>query len=194
MREIRNFKSSVFILAILTLNVCIVFADDTNSFWGSLYKAIPLLPQNNFSANEDALHRWNRIAVNASGLDHTPVKPGENRLFGEQIGPGRASRAMAIVHIAIFDAMNSIAGGYKSYTHLPRTSGSIPAAIITAAHDTLVVMYPSQANRITQLQNHDLAEIPDSTEKIQGIDAGKRAAEAILALRSNDGSQHSEPR
>jgi hypothetical protein len=54
---------------------------------------------------------------------------------------------MAIVHIAIFDAINSIAGGYKSYTHLPRTSGSIPATIITAAHDTLVVLYPSQENR-----------------------------------------------
>lgn len=192
MREIRKFTRSVFILAILTLNVCIVFADE-NSFWGSLYKAIPLQPQNNFSAKEDALHRWNRIAVDASGLDHTPVKPGENRVFGEQIGPGRASRAMAIVHIAIFDAINSIAGGYKSYTHLPRSSGSIPAAIITAAHDTLVVMYPSQASKITKLQNHDLAEIPDSTDKNQGIETGRRAAATILALRADDGSQHSEP-
>jgi hypothetical protein len=194
MREIRNYGCSVFIVAILTLNVCIVFADNTNPFWGSLYKAIPLRPQSNFSAQEDALHRWNRIAVDASGLDHTPARPGENRLFGEQIGPGRASRAMAIVHVAIFDAINSIAGGYNSYTNLPRTSGSIPAAIITAAHDTLVVLYPSQANRITKLQNHDLAEIPDSTDKVQGIDAGRHAAAAILELRSNDGSQHDEPR
>lgn len=193
MREIRSFKCSVFIVAILTLNVCIVFADNTNPFWGSLYKAFPLQPQNNFIATEDALHRWNRIAVDASGLDHTPVRPGENRLFGEQIGPGRASRAMAIVHIAIFDAVNSIAGGYKSYAHLPRSSGSIPVAIITAARDTLVVLYPSQANRITKLQNHDFAEIPDSTEKIQGIETGKRAAAAILTLRADDGSQHPEP-
>src|SRR5438874_13075606 len=48
----------------------------------------------------DSLHRWNLIAINASGLDHTPVAPGENRVFGEQLGPGRSSRAMAIVHIA----------------------------------------------------------------------------------------------
>jgi len=94
MRKIRNFKCSVFILAILTLNVCIVFAENPNSFWGPLYKAISLLPQNNFSTQEDALHRWNRIAVDTSGLDHTPVRPSENRLFGEQIGPRRASRAM----------------------------------------------------------------------------------------------------
>jgi len=41
----------------------------------------------------DTLHRWNVIAINATGLDHTPVAPGENRVFGEQLGPGRASRA-----------------------------------------------------------------------------------------------------
>ncbi len=49
-------------------------------------------------------------------LDHTPVAPGEHRMFGEQLGPGRSSRAMAIVHIAIFDAINAILGGYQSYT------------------------------------------------------------------------------
>ena len=55
----------------------------------------------------DSIHRWNQIAIDASGLDHTPVAPGENRVFGEQLGPGRSSRAMAIVHIAIFDAVES---------------------------------------------------------------------------------------
>ncbi|HEY7160311.1 MAG TPA: hypothetical protein VH815_03590, partial [Acidobacteriota bacterium] len=81
MRKIRSFRCSVFILALLTLNVCIVSADDTNSFWGTLYKAIPLQPQSNNNAKEDTLHRWNRIAVDASGLDHTPVRHGENRVF-----------------------------------------------------------------------------------------------------------------
>jgi hypothetical protein len=64
----------------------------------------------------DAVRRWNEIAINASGLDHTPVADGETRVFGEQIGPGRAGRAMAIVHIAIFDAVAAISGGYRSYT------------------------------------------------------------------------------
>jgi hypothetical protein len=62
------------------------------------------------------LRHWNQIAIDASGLDHTPVAPNENRVFGEQLGPGRSSRAMAIVHIAIFDAVNAIVGGYRSYT------------------------------------------------------------------------------
>src|SRR5262245_51529741 len=58
------------------------------------------------------VRHWNAIAIDASGLDHTPVTPQENRTFGEHLGPGRASRAMAIVHIAIFDAVNAIIGGY----------------------------------------------------------------------------------
>ena len=42
-----------------------------------------------------------------------------DRLFGEQYGPTRASRAMAIVHIAICEVVNAITGGYQSYTGLP---------------------------------------------------------------------------
>ncbi len=67
----------------------------------------------------DRLRYWNQIAIDASGLDHTPVAPGETRVFGEQIGPGRSSRAMAIVHIAMFDAVNAVGGDYQSYTGLP---------------------------------------------------------------------------
>ena len=40
-------------------------------------------------AAKDVVRRWNRIAIDASGLDHTPVAPGEDRVFGEQLGPGR---------------------------------------------------------------------------------------------------------
>src|SRR4026208_1444147 len=56
----------------------------------------------------NAIRYWNRIACDASGLDPTQVVPGENRVFGEQFGPCRAARAMAIVQIAVFDAVNAI--------------------------------------------------------------------------------------
>src|SRR6201982_1484072 len=87
----------------------------------------------------DALHRWNVIAINATGLDHTPVAPGENRVFGEQLGPGRSSRAMAMVHIAMFDALDAVVGGFASYTgtHVAPAPISVDAAISQAARDTL---------------------------------------------------------
>ena len=152
------------------------------------------LPQGGTVA--DWIRHWNEIAIDASGLDHTPVAPGEQRVFGEQLGPGRASRAMAIVHIAIFDAMNAVEGRYQGYSNLgpTRPGSSARAAIAQAAHDTLTALYPSQAASMDQMLAADLAELPPGQPATDGIDLGRRAAEAILALRANDGSQYVEPR
>jgi len=143
-----------------------------------------------------SVRHWNEISINASGLDHTPVAPGENRVFGEQLGPGRSSRAMAIVHIAIFDAVNAIVGGYESYTGIRAApdGASMKAAVSQAAHDALAALFPSQATSFDQLLAEDLGRIPDGSAKANGIDLGMRAASAILALRADDGSQHAEPR
>jgi vanadium-dependent haloperoxidase-like protein len=144
----------------------------------------------------DSIHRWNEIAINASGLDHTPVAPGENRVFGEQLGPGRSSRAMAIVHIAIFDSVNAVIGGYQSYTGVQASRGpvSLDAAIAQAAHDTLVALYPSQKASFDAALANDLAQIRNRHAKTNGIDLGQRAAVAILAVRVNDGAEVPEPR
>ena len=138
------------------------------------------------------LRHWNQIAVDASGLDHTPSP---DRVFGEQFGPGRSSRAMAIVHIAIFEAVNAIAGGHRSYLGLSRAPANtaMDAAIATAAHDTLVGLFPSQRVSFDALLAHDLDAIPDGRAKANGIELGRRAAAAILTRRDDDGSQHPEP-
>src|SRR5947199_1606021 len=185
----RNWKLLVPTLAILILSLAAPawaggFASGGGDAWGPLYNAVP------------QLRAWNEIAINASGIDHTPVTPGENRVFGEQLGPGRTSRAMAVVHIAIFDAVNAIAGGYQSYTGLPPAplGTSKDAAIAQAAHDALVALFPSQTASFDLELAEDLSQIPNGAAKTQGIDLGHRAAAAILALRANDGSQHVEPR
>src|SRR5204862_5525723 len=59
-----------------------------------------------------ALRFWNKVTLDANALDHTPPAPGESRVFGEQLGPHRTSRAFAIVHIAILDAVSAISGMY----------------------------------------------------------------------------------
>src|SRR5881394_5805 len=132
----------------------------------------------------DALHRWNLIAINGSGLDHTPVAPGENRIFGEQFGPGRASRAMAIVHIAIFDAVNAIAGGCKSYTRVgPANPGtSMNCSVAQAAHDTLSALFPSQKPTFDGQLANELSQVPNGRPKSDGVALGRQTASAILAL------------
>lgn len=142
------------------------------------------------------LRYWNAIAIDTSGLDHTPLAAGETRIFGEQVGPGRSSRAMAIVHIAMFEAVNAVAGGYQSFVGLPfeGARSSMDSAIAQAAHDTLAVLFPSQAAAFDALLAEDLGRIREGRAKTAGIDLGRRAAFAILSLRNNDGSQHSEAR
>src|SRR5207237_6751153 len=115
----------------------------------------------------DPVHRWNQIAIDATGLDHTPVAPGERRVFGEQLGPGRASRAMAIVHIAIFDAVNAALGDYESFTGIQSAPHpfSTAAAVAQAAHDTLVALFPSQKASFDQALVDDLLRITGGPPK-----------------------------
>ena len=143
----------------------------------------------------ERVRHWNEVAIDASGLDHTPSVPG-GRVFGQQLGPGRASRAMAIVHTAVFDAMNAVVGGYQSYTGLRAAplGTSVEAAIAVAAHDTLVALFSSQQNDLDEVLAADLRLIPEGRAKTLGIKLGQAAADAILARREDDGSDHPEPK
>jgi hypothetical protein len=171
---------------------------NAEDFWGPRYTARPAAPAAPFAkaSGLTGLLRWNRVSIDASGLDHTPVAPGENRVFGEQVGPGRAARAVAIVHVAMFEALNAISGEYESLVGLypaPRKT-SKAAAIAQAAHDSLVVLFPSQKAHFDQLLAEDLGQIPDKRAKTNGIALGRTAAVASLGMCYNDGSAHAEPR
>src|SRR4051812_47853466 len=147
-------------------------------------------------AGLSAVRRWNQIAMDATGLDHTPVQPGETRVFGEQLGPCRASRAMAIVHIAMFDTIVAVMGQFESYTGVRAPTGpvALPVAVSQAAHDALVSLFPSQRATFDTRLSEDLADMKNPMAKRNGVNLGSRAAAAILSLRSVDGSEHPEPR
>jgi hypothetical protein len=144
----------------------------------------------------DVVRRWNSIAIDASGLDHTPPVPPETRDWAEQIGPGRASRAMAIVHLAIFEAVNAIAGGHQSTVGLRRAARdtSFDAAVATAAADTLAALYPAQADAFRDRLARDLARIQDRRARLRGVALGREAAAALLTRSADDGADHPERR
>ena len=171
------------------------FADHHDAL-GPRYEAAAPASENRPPRNLEAVRRWNEIAIDASGLDHTPVAIGESRVFGEQLGPCRASRAMAIVHIAIFDAVNAVEGRYQSYTQTRAPVGpiSMRAAVSQAAHDTLASLFPSQKPIFDARLSEDLAQVPNAVIRTRSVRLGQQAAAAILALRANDGSQHPELR
>lgn len=139
---------------------------------------------------------WNEIAIEASGLDSTPPGATDTRLSNEQMGPGRASRAMAIVHIAMFESLIAIRGGYESYLKFPRASSAAhhEAALARAAHDALIALFPSQKADLDAKYERAIARIPAGEARDMGVDVGRRAAEATLADRAEDGSNIPESR
>lgn len=143
----------------------------------------------------DSIRRWNQIAIDATGLDHTPPRPGESRVFKEQFGPGRSSRAMAMVHIAMFDAANALFNEYASYTGVqaPNHDVSLQAAISQAAHDTLADLFPAQSASFDARLAEDLAQVKNEKQRANGVNLGRRVAAALSLLRTHDGSEHPEP-
>jgi hypothetical protein len=137
---------------------------------------------------------WSEQAWRTIAIDHTPPPAGPT-VDAEQPGPTHSSRVMAIFHIAIYDALNAIYKRYPGYSgSLPAFSDSSPdAAVAQAAHDTLAALYPHQAERLHALLNADLARLPGGRSTLNGVDIGRRAAAAILALRANDGADRPEP-
>ncbi len=143
----------------------------------------------------EIVHRWNTIAINATGLDHTPPRPGEDRAYYEQLGPGRASRAMAMAHIALFDAYNATSGGkYRGYTSVAPARGNVSqeAAVAQAVHDTLVVLFPAQRNLLDASLEEDLSEVKNANARAAGVELGRRIAAELVALRQDDGSEKPE--
>jgi hypothetical protein len=114
--------------------------------------------------------------------------------FGNKF-PGEAAVYLGIVHVAIYDAAVAIEGGYRPYAPTPTAQpGASPAAAVaTAAYDTLVGLQPTLRldpnGQATLAGDYDayLAAIPEGAAKTDGIATGQQAAQAVLALRANDG-------
>ena len=122
---------------------------------------------------------WNRTLL---GIVRTP---------GAQPPAIHSTRNFAILHVAIFEAVNNIDKTFKPYfvrlSHVSRRA-STQAAADQAAHDVLVALYPAFAAALDSQIQQDLNQIPNGHDKDEGIEVGKAIAAATLALRSDDGS------
>jgi hypothetical protein len=99
------------------------------------------------------------------------------------------SRNMALVHVAMFDAVNAIDRSYAPHVADVHAShgASQEAAAAQAAHDTLVALYPSRQAVFDAALAEDLAGIPSGLAK-QGIRIGQEVARQVLDLRADDGA------
>ena len=111
-------------------------------------------------------------------------------LIQPRMVPPVAYRAMAIVHIAMFDAVNSIEPHYRPYyAQLPATrETSKEAAAAAAAGAVLTKLLPDIASDIQAALKSYLLAIPDNDAKSNGIKLGDVVAAKILEARAADGS------
>jgi len=108
--------------------------------------------------------------------------------------PPVANIHMAIVHLAVYDAVVSVTGRYVPYSAVPASpGGSIDAAVATAAHDVLVGLFSAQKTDLDARLTSTLAKVADGRSKRAGMAAGARAAEAMLKARAGDGRFASVP-
>ena len=104
--------------------------------------------------------------------------------------PERGLIRLAMVHVAIYDAVNAIEGyPLQPYGVTPSvvSPASPEAATAAAAHDVLVALFPGQQADLDPKYTASLATISDGPAKTNGISVGQQTASGILALRANDG-------
>ncbi len=112
------------------------------------------------------------------------------RTPGTQPANLHPTRSYALMHAAIYDAVNAIDGGHAPYkVALPSVTAqaSEEAAAATAGHDILLGLYPAFQPQLDAQLQQELAEVSDGKSKNDGVSIGRFVAAHLLALRANDG-------
>jgi hypothetical protein len=127
-------------------------------------------------ARADVVLDWNVIALRT-----TAAAP---------FNPPLETRNLAIVHAAMFDAVNSITRQFRAYAVTRRApAGASPeAAAIAAAHAALLRLYPEQQSMLDAAYGESIARIHAGPGKASGIDVGHAVALRILTMRASDGA------
>lgn len=99
------------------------------------------------------------------------------------------ARTLAIVHLAMHDALNTIEPRYEVYAARvePAPGASPEAAVAAAAFGVLRRLFPAKSSLAEQRYQAALAPIPDGQAKRTGIDLGDRIAAALVSRRAGDG-------
>jgi hypothetical protein len=108
--------------------------------------------------------------------------------------PPPNARMMALLHVAMFEAVNAIDRRYASYgIKLEANKGaSREIAASAAAHKVLVTLHPDQRAGLDTVLAATLSSVPDGDAKTKGSELGSNAAAQVLAFRAKDGADAAE--
>jgi PAP2 superfamily/Bacterial Ig-like domain len=106
--------------------------------------------------------------------------------------PPVAAYNLALVHGAIFDAVNSIEHKYTAYQvadAIAPANASQEAAAAAAAHKILIALYPSLTSTFDAQFTKSLARVADGQSETDGVTFGESIADRFLTWRKDDGSK-----
>jgi hypothetical protein len=133
------------------------------------------------------------LVLYGAGAAHADPVTDWNAIMQATVAPANPfvqTRSAAIVQLAVFEAVNAIVGDYEPYlgTIIAPPGASPDAAAVAAAHRALVALHPASAPALDVFRAQSLSAIPDGPAKDFGIAVGVAAADAMLLLRVDDGS------
>src|SRR2546426_2878818 len=154
--------------------------------WLALVGCYPVAGGGTLEENPNQVLKWNQIFIDTLIATNTPNSSSQ--------------RLGAIVHTAIFDAYNGIERRYTPIfvTDEAPKGASRRAAIVAAAYNSLVGLFPSQKSALDASYETSLAALSDDGEdggksRVRGIAWGTDVALAVLAWRATDGFSASYP-
>jgi hypothetical protein len=128
------------------------------------------------AASADVVTDWNQTAVRATEVAGFPPPP--------------QTRAMAMVHAAVYDAVNAIDRRHAVYAvDVKAPAGASPeAAAAASAHGILVGLFPAQRPTLDAALATSLGAIAEGDAKTQGLAVGREVAAKLLEARKGDGA------
>jgi hypothetical protein len=126
------------------------------------------------AARADVVTDWHDAAMASFAQSATPLLP--------------ATRALALTHAAMFDAINAVERRYMPYLSRPEAApgASADAAASAAAHRVLATLLPARAKELEQAHRQALASTPEGAARERGVQLGERIAAELLAARAGD--------
>ena len=114
----------------------------------------------------------------------------EELVTEKRLPPPMQARALALMHVSMFQAINAIERRYKPYRLelIADRNTSREAAAASAAHAVLTALYPDQRSAIDAQLAHDLAAVPEGPARERALILGRKAAADLLELHADDGA------
>jgi len=127
------------------------------------------------SAGADVVTDWNDVGL--------------QRLLAARQSPPEGARTLAMMHVAMFDAINAVQPRYVSYAFKGKApaGASAEAAGAAAARTVLLKLFPEQKDAIEQAWSSSIAAIPEGPGKTAGVALGEQVGGECIAMREKDG-------